>query len=127
MAKEIIYLIEAPGRLSLKEPTVSFGFFRCWTFYNGPNPTEHQKGPGTLQRAGSTAPSEEFYWPFAGWAEYFVVVVVFKCNNFCMYVILSEKLNCFLPIQLIQPIAQEGIGIVSIKLYVIVKQGQGHI
>lgn len=44
-----------------------------------------------------------------------------------MYVILSEKLNCFLPIQLIQPIAQEGIGIVSRKLYVIVKQGLGHI
>lgn len=71
MAKEIINLVEAPGRLSLKEPTVSFGLFLFWTFNNEPNSTEQQKVQ--VQRAGSTAPSEEFHWPFAGWAEFFVV------------------------------------------------------
>lgn len=34
-------LVEAPGRLSLKEPTVSFGLFHFWTFNNKPNSTEH--------------------------------------------------------------------------------------
>lgn len=37
----MVYLIEAPGRLSLKEPTVSFGLFHFWTLKNKPNSTEH--------------------------------------------------------------------------------------
>lgn len=79
MAKEIIYLIEALGRLSLKEPTVSFGLFDFWTFNNGPNSTEHQKGPDALQRAGSTAP---FIGPLLVWLSFVVVVVVLSAIIF---------------------------------------------
>lgn len=122
-AKEIIGLPEAPGRLSLKEPTVSFGLLHFWTFNNGPNSTEHHRGPDALQRAGSTALPESFLGPWLVGLSFFVVV--FKCNNFCMCDFI-RKLDHFLPTQPTKPVARERTGIVSIKLYLIVKKRPGH-
>lgn len=43
-----------------------------------------------------------------------------------MCVILIRKLNCFLPTPFISPITQEGIDIVSIRLYLIIQRRHGH-
>lgn len=59
-----------------------------------------------------------------GWLGW-VFVAVFKCNNFCMCDFIG-KLNCFLPTWPIKPVSQEVTGIVSIKLYLIVKKQHGH-
>lgn len=68
----MIYLTEALGRFSLKEPTVSFGLFHFWTF-NGANSTGHQKCRHSAE-GGDYETSEQFGWPSPSWAEFFVLL-----------------------------------------------------
>ena len=70
------------GKTALKRPTVSFGLCHVWTFNNGPNSTEHRQVQTLCKGWGARPLLKSFIGPLL--VGLFFVVVVFKCNNFCI-------------------------------------------